>query len=248
MANEIKDENALPCETEKKADAQEAQPMIAEKTDPQEMQPETEEKKQPRGFFRKRINKKEKKKKTVMEEILSWVGTLLAALVIATAFRMFIGEPIRVDGTSMTNTLLHGEVVFASKIDYLLGEMKRGDIVICRYPNRMDGAINLGAALSLDTYTLFVKRLVALPGDTLYIKDGVLYVNDEAVEDPEFMASKPRDFDKIRLGNDQYFVMGDNRLTSHDSRSSDVRAISKSAIMGKVKCVLWPLSKIRGVE
>ena len=202
-------------------------------------------------WLQKRKAKKEakkKEKKTVPQEILSWVRTLLAALVIATLFRMYIGEPIRVDGNSMCNTLMDGEIVLASKLAYRFGDMQRGDVVICRYPNRMEGSVDLGAALSLDTYTLFVKRLVALPGDTLAIRDGILYVNGQAVEDPEFMASKPSDFPLIRLGADQYFVVGDNRGTSHDSRSFDVGPISGSAIMGKVKCVVWPLSEIRGVK
>lgn len=192
--------------------------------------------------------KKEKVNNTPMQEVLSWVGTILAALVIATLIRAFIAEPIRVDGTSMTNTLQDGEVVLVSKLDYLFGEMQRGDIVICRYPGRMKQAANFGAALSLDSYTLFVKRLVALPGDTVEINAGTLYVNGEAVEDPEFMGSVPRDYEKRVLGEDEYFVIGDNRRTSHDSRADDVGPLSKSAIMGKVKCVLLPWSNHRSVQ
>ena len=179
---------------------------------------------------------------------MCWVLTLLAAVVIACLFRMYIAEPIRVDGTSMTNTLQDGEIVLVSKLDYLFGEKQRNDIVICRYPGRMNGSVNIGAAVSLDSYTLFVKRLVALPGDTVEIKDGHLYVNDEMVPDPEYQGSVPRNFEKITLGEDEYFVMGDNRRTSHDSRSDDVGPISASAIMGKVKCVILPFSKIRGVQ
>lgn len=192
--------------------------------------------------------KKDKPKKTVKQEIMSWVWTLLAALVIATLIRMFVFEPIRVDGGSMNNTLADGEIVFVSKLDYEFGQMKRNDVVICRYPGRTGGSINFGAALSLDSYTLFVKRLVALPGDTVEISAGKLYVNGLVVEDPAFMGSVPRDFARITLGQDQYFVMGDNRYTSHDSRADDVGPISKSAIMGHVRCVLFPFNKIRGVE
>ena len=199
------------------------------------------------GLFKGK-KKKEKVKKTLKQEILSWIWTLLAALVIATLLRMFVGEPIMVDGRSMTNTLQDTEVVFASKLDYLFGDMQRGDVVICRYPNRINGNINLGASHALTSHTLFVKRLVALPGDTLAIRGGVLYVNGKAVEDPELMGSTPGDYPLIRLGEDEYFVIGDNRGNSHDSRALDVGPISKSAIMGKVKCVIWPLNAIRGVE
>ena len=197
---------------------------------------------------KKKKKGKEKEKKTLKQEIMSWIWTLLAAVVIASLIRAFVAEPIRVDGDSMKNTLLDNEVVLVSKLDYLFGDMQRGDIVICRYPGRMESSFSLGAALSFDTHTLFVKRLVALPGDTVEIRNGTLYVNGEAVADPEHMGSTPRDFPLLQLGTDEYFVIGDNRRTSHDSRAEDVGPISKSAIMGKVKCVLLPFSSIRGVE
>ena len=211
----------------------------------------------PATFWERHKEKKEKQKekeknKPLALKIWSWVWTILAAVLIAIAVRAFVAEPIRVDGTSMTNTLKDGEIVLATKWDYLLGEPQRNDIVICRYPGRVNerGAnqINISAALSLDTYTLFVKRLVALPGDTVQITGGHLYVNGELVEDPEFMASVPTDFAERKLGADEYFVMGDNRYSSHDSRANDVGPLSRGAIMGKVKCVLLPLNQFRTVK
>ena len=196
----------------------------------------------------KKSKKKEKVKKTLGQEILSWVWTLLAAVVIATLLRAFVAEPIRVDGTSMTNTLQDGEIVLVSKLDYLTGDMQRGDIVICRYPNRVEKTINLGASLAFVDYTIFVKRLVALPGDTVEIRNTVLYVNDEPVENPEKLGSLPRDYARRTLGADEYFVMGDNRLTSHDSRTDNVGPLSKSMILGKAKRVIFPFSNWRSVE
>lgn len=213
--------------------------------------------KKPATFWERRkerkARQKEKEKNMPLAlKIWSWVWTLLAAVIIATAVRAFVAEPIRVDGTSMTNTLLDGEIVLATKWDYLLGEPQRNDIVICRYPGRVNerGAtqINLSGALALDTYTLFVKRLVALPGDTVQISNHQLYVNGQLVEDPEFMASRPSDYPLRTLGTDEYFVMGDNRFSSHDSRADDVGPISRSAIMGKVKAVVLPFSQFRVVE
>ena len=196
----------------------------------------------------KKSKQKEKVKKTLGQEILSWVWTLLAAVVIATLLRAFVAEPIRVDGTSMTNTLQDGEIVLVSKLDYLTGDMQRGDIVICRYPNRVEKTINLGASLAFVDYTIFVKRLVALPGDTVEIRNTVLYVNDEPVENPEKLGSLPRDYARRTLGADEYFVMGDNRLTSHDSRADNVGPLSKSMILGKAKRVIFPFSNWRSVE
>ena len=213
--------------------------------------------KKPATFWERHKEKKEKQKekernKPLALKIWSWVWTILAAVLIAVAVRAFVAEPIRVDGTSMTNTLKDGEIVLATKWDYLLGEPQRNDIIICRYPGRMNerGAtqINFSAAISLDIYTLFVKRLVALPGDTVEITGGHLYVNGELVEDPEFMASVPRDYSLRKLGADEYFVIGDNRYSSHDSRADDVGPISRSAIMGKVKSVILPWSQHRTVK
>ncbi len=188
--------------------------------------------------------KEKEKNKPLGQKILSWVWTLLAAVVIALLIRAFVAEPIRVDGASMTNTLKDGEIVLTYKIPYLLGNYQRNDIVICRYPGRVNenGAkqINIGAAVSLDVYTLFVKRLVALPGDTVQITDGVRYVNGEAVPNPKDMASLPWDYPLRTLKDDEYFVIGDNRGNSHDSRASDVGPLSHTAIMGKVTRVLVP--------
>ena len=174
---------------------------------------------------KKARKKKEKEKKSVKEEIMSWILTLLAAVVIASLIRAYIAEPVRVDGNSMNNTLADGEIVLVTKWDYLRGNYQRNDVVICRYPGRVNERgpqINLGASLALDNHTIFVKRLVALPGDTVEIKGGLLYVNGEAVPNPENMGSTPLDYPLRKLGPDEYFVMGDNRYTSHDSRSDDV--------------------------
>lgn len=193
--------------------------------------------------------KKDKPKKTVGQEIMSWVVTLLAAVVIASLVRMYIFEPIRVDGRSMSNTLADGEIVFCSKIDYWTGAPQRGDIVICRYPDRNEVLFNIGASIEVTEHTLFVKRVVAVPGDIIEMVNGVLFVNGKQVENPELMGSAATtNYPRTLLGEDEYFVMGDNRGNSHDSRSSDVGPISRSAIMGKVKCVLYPFNKIRSVE
>ncbi|MBR6186277.1 MAG: signal peptidase I [Clostridia bacterium] len=196
--------------------------------------------------------KEKEKNKPLKQKILEWIFWLLMAFVIAFLIRGFVMEPIRVDGYSMTNTLQDKEIVLLYKLPYLLGDVQRNDIVVCRYPGRVNenGAtqINFGATLSLDVYTAFVKRVVGLPGDTIQISDGHLFVNGEQVPDPEYMASTPRDYGPITLGDDEYFVMGDNRFSSHDSRSSDVGPLSRSAIMGKVTRVLLPLSAWRSVK
>ena len=129
---------------------------------------------------------KKKEKKTVGQEILSWVLTILVAVVAALVIRSLVFEPVRVDGESMDDTLANGEIMFVSKYDYSStwlclpwqsntdkenaprftfgGNPQRFDVVICRYPGRGD--------------TNFVKRVVGLPGDTIRLEDGYLYVKE----------------------------------------------------------------------
>ena len=192
-----------------------------------------------------RAKKADKKKKTLIREIASWVRALVAAVVIVMLLDAFVAQIIRVDGTSMEKTLHDGEVVLVSKLG---GAYQRGDIVICRFPNRTDGSFDLGANLAVTRHTVFVKRLVALPGDSVEIRYGKLYVNDELVPDPASLGSTPRDYSRRVLGDDEYFVVGDNRFSSHDSRAADVGPISGDMLRGKVKCVIWPLNAIRGVN
>ena len=185
---------------------------------------------QKKGLFRR--NKKEKPKKTVKQEIISWVLTLAAAAALALLIRTFLFEPIRVKGESMRDTLQDREIVAVLKPGYLLGHINRGDVVICRYPDRDS--------------TLFVKRLIALPGDSIEIVNGVVYVNDEAVDESAIDKHTPgtlryANYARRVLGEDEYFVMGDNRDNSNDSRA--VGPIPRSYIVGHVKRVIFPLSK-----
>lgn len=189
--------------------------------------------------------KKEKPGKTLKEELMSWALALVGALVMLFLLQTYVGQPIRVDGSSMENTLKNGEYVWVSHLDQ---NYSRGDIVICHYPDRLEGVFSFGSAFTFTHHTIFVKRLVALPGDTVEIRAEKLYVNGALAEDPKNMGSAPRNYPLRTLGEDEYFVIGDNRFTSHDSRADDVGPISGNMLQGKVKCVLWPLSGIRGVE
>ena len=195
--------------------------------------------------------KKEKEKKTFKEELLSWVYTLLAALVIVTVIRTFFFEPIRVDGESMRNTLQDGDIVLVTKPEYWSGNYQRGDVIICRYPNRnSENSISLGGSfeLTFTNHTLFVKRLIGLPGDKIEFRQGVLYVNDQLVDESDIDVYIPytRSMGPITLGLDQYFVVGDNRGNSNDSRA--VGPISEDMIVGHVNLVVWPLSNFGKVE
>ncbi|MBQ9301161.1 MAG: signal peptidase I, partial [Clostridia bacterium] len=174
------------------------------------------------------------------------IVTLLAAVVIATVIRMFLFEPIRVDGESMTNTLQDGEVVLVTKPEYLKGNINRGDIIICRYPNRnSESSLNIGGSfeVTFTRHTLFVKRLIALPGDILEIREGKVYVNGQYVDETgiDMRSTSSENLGPVLLGEDSYFVMGDNRGNSNDSRR--VGPISRDMIVGHVERVILPFGK-----
>lgn len=195
--------------------------------------------------------KKEKQKKTLGQEILSWVGTLLLAVVIAMAIRALLFEPIRVEGESMINTLQNGEIVLVTKPNMLLGKLNRGDVVICRFPNRNNvNRIMLGAPLDINLvgHELFVKRLVALPGDSVAVLSGKLYINDALVEEDYVDYPSRSDYPRRVLEEDEYMVMGDNRASSHDSRARDVGPITKDMIVGHATYVLFPFNRMRPVN
>lgn len=198
-----------------------------------------------------------KPKKTVGQEIREWVVSIAVALMVVFFIRNFLFQIIRVDGDSMNTTLLNNERLFVSVLDVKLSGVDRGDVVICHYPNR--GSTN------------FVKRVVAVGGDSVYRKNGVTHVvytttdeNGETVEVDEMLDERyglyypngsSDDYEAYVLGEDEYFVVGDNRYNSHDSRdwndsssANDVGPITGDMIVGRVRTVIWPLSEIRGVE
>ena len=193
------------------------------------------------------------RKKKIRKELKEWVVALGAAVIVVLIINTFLFRLIRVDGTSMNTTLASGERLFVTVPDVKFGEPQRGEVVICHYPNR--------------GMTYFVKRLVALPGDTVYRENGVTHVVYEEDGEPVDLALDSEyarlrglsvsDYEPYVLGEDEYFVVGDNRYNSHDSRdwngfdgdpSNDVGPISKKMIVGHVREVIWPLNKIRPVE
>lgn len=192
---------------------------------------------------------KQAQKKKLLPEIRRLLACLLLFSLLALLFQAYIHQPIRVSGTSMEYTLKNGEIVLVSKwLQGANGGLNRGDIVICRYPERMEREINISASLALQRPTIFIKRLVGLPGDTLEIREGQLYINGSQEREITALGSTARDFGPITLGKNEYFVMGDNRFSSHDSRSGDVGPLSREMILGKAKWVIWPLQGIRKLQ
>ena len=191
--------------------------------------------------------KPEKIKKPLKQEAAEWGATLLVALIIAFLARSFVFEPVRVDGDSMYPTLHHNEFMYVSKLDYgtsfigipftgigkyftVGGEPERFDVVVCNYPDRLSSN---GSRLN------FVKRVVGLPGDTVEVRSGYLYVNGVKYEEKFLHERMERDFGPYPVPEGHYFLMGDNRNNSNDSRNGMVGAVPRNMIVGKVEGVLW---------
>ena len=194
----------------------------------------------------------DKPKKDWKKEARAWIVSIAAALLVVFFIRTFLFQIIRVDGDSMYSTLLNNERLLVSVLDVRLGNVERGDIVICHYPNR--GRTN------------FVKRAVGVPGDTVYRERGVTHVvyeaDGETVDEmlderllQYFAGPASDDYEPYTLGEDEYFVVGDNRYNSHDSRDwndsqpiNDVGPITGDMLVGKVRSVIWPASSFRSLD
>ena len=187
----------------------------------------------------KKRKKKEKPKKSARREAAEWLLTIVLAVGLALLIRAFWFEPVRVEGNSMAGTLADGELMVATKWRYLREDPERFDVVICRYPNRKE---------------TFVKRVVGLPGETVEIRGGELYIDGEMTEQPFGFVRDTRDYPSKAYSNKNnlvppghYFVMGDNRDNSNDSRSGAVEALPRNLIRGHVRYVVFPLDKIRAL-
>lgn len=205
----------------------------------------------------KDAGKAEKPKKSVGREIREWVVALAAAVLIALLIRTFLFTLIRVDGDSMYDTLHNDERLFVSVLDVRLSGVERGDVVICHYPNRTSPGL-----FGIETQTNFVKRVRGVPGDVVERKNNVTYINGEAIDPDNEIRSliyypdgHPDDYGPYTLGEDEYFVVGDNVYNSHDSRdwndsdpTGDVGPITGDMIVGRARFVFWPLSEIRSID
>lgn len=163
-------------------------------------------------------------------EFFLWLAVFVA---LALAIRMFIFEPVRVDGDSMYPTLLHGERMFVEKVSYLVSPPERGDIIICRYPYYRENC---------------VKRVVGLPGETISVSRGMVYVNGQALDESAYWQGDIwADVGPVTVPENSVYVMGDNRNYSTDSRDPTVGPLHYAHVIGKVHSVLIPLGHLRSV-
>ena len=158
----------------------------------------------------------------VIKEVIPYIVIVVVVVLI----RTFIITPVRVDGDSMKNTLKNGDILLL----YKLSSIDRFDIIVLDEEKDNEKII---------------KRVIGLPGETVAIKKGKIYINDKVIDD-EYAYGETSDFDKVTLADDQYFILGDNRLISKDSRYFG--PIKENEIKGKIVFRLFPFTKIGTVQ
>lgn len=167
----------------------------------------------------------------ILKEILSTSVYLLVVLLITYLIVNFVGQRTEVVGSSMESTLSDGDNLIVDKITYRFKEPERYDIIVFPFQYAKN--------------TYYIKRIIGMPGETVRIdEDGVIYINDKELTEyygREIIADPGIARNEIKLGNDEYFVMGDNRNNSTDSRDPSVGNIRKKDILGRAWLRIWPL-------
>ena len=170
----------------------------------------------------------------IMRELLNTAIYLLCVLGAVWLVITFVGQRTEVEGASMENALHNGDNLIVDKLSYRFHDPERFDIIVFPF--------------QFQDNTYYIKRIIGLPGETVQIMDdGSIYINGEKLEENYGMeVIKPetigRAAEPIELGDDEYFVMGDNRNNSSDSRTDMVGNIKRENIIGKAWLRIWPVS------
>jgi signal peptidase I len=159
----------------------------------------------------------------------SWLRDLVVSVVASALIIIFLYQPVRVEGTSMLPMLEDQDRLFINKLAYRVGEIHRGDVVVFLYPH--------------DHEKSYIKRVIAGPGDDLKIDHGRVYVNGTPVEEPYVPKrfADDRSQPEMTVPAHEYFVMGDHRSISSDSR--DFGPVDRELIYGKAAFVYWPMDQ-----
>ena len=159
-----------------------------------------------------------------------WLRDVLISLAVSAFFIIFLYQPVKVEGTSMMPTLQDQERVFINKFVYKLEPISRGDVIVFRYPR--------------DPAKSYIKRVVAIAGDRVQIEDGVVFINGRRLNEPYL----PEQYEDVRsypesvVPPHSYFVLGDHRNLSNDSR--DFGPVSEDFIYGKAVFGYWPVDRV----
>lgn len=177
--------------------------------------------------------RREKKKKSAIREVFGWLIYLIILVTVAFLIIHFVGERTVVSGESMVPTLQDGDNLVVDKLSYRFRNPKRFEIVVFPFQYQKD--------------TYYIKRIIGLPGETVQIYDGIVYINGKPLK--ESYGNQPirnpgLASETITLGEDEYFVLGDNRNNSADSREPSVGNIHKKDIIGRALFRMWPIDNV----
>lgn len=178
--------------------------------------------------------KKKNRVGNVMRELLGWLFYILIIIGLTYLIITYVGQRTRVSGSSMETTLSDGDNLIVDKLSYRFQEPKRFDIVVFPY--------------KYEENTYYIKRIIGLPGDTVQVKDGYTYINGELLESDiygaEVMIEAGTASEPITLGEDEYFVLGDNRNHSLDSRDPSVGILKREDLIGRAWVRIYPFDKM----
>ena len=171
--------------------------------------------------------------KKVLREILSTRLYLLVVLCLVYLVIHFVGQRTQVSGSSMEPQLRHEDNLIVDKITYRFREPERFDIIVFPF--------------EYEDNTFYIKRIIGLPGETVQIdRDGNIFINGEILEEgygKEVIQEPGRAYEPITLGEDEYFVLGDNRNNSSDSRDMSVGNVRRDKIIGRAWLRIWPFDR-----
>ncbi len=168
----------------------------------------------------------------ILTATISWMRDLLVSVTLAIIVILFLYQPVKVEGTSMMPALVDQERIFINKFVYRFGfgQIERGDMIVFWFPG--------------DTSKSYIKRVIGVPGDTIEIRDGQVTVNGQRLTE-DYVPEEYRDrqsMPRIKVAGDHYFVLGDHRSSSNDSRSWG--SVPRRYIYGKAVFVYWPFDKM----
>ena len=169
--------------------------------------------------------------KSILKELLAWLMVIAVGVAASYLVVTYVGQRTQVSGESMETTLSDRDHLIVDKISYRFNEPKRYDIIV--FPYR------------LEKNTYYIKRIIGLPGETVQIVDGYVYINGVRLDEHygnEAMDEAGLAAEPVVLGADEYFVLGDNRNNSQDSRTANVGVIHRDEILGRAWVRIWPLS------
>lgn len=173
------------------------------------------------------------KTKRILKEVISTILYIAVVLAVTWLIITFVGQRTQVNGSSMEPTLSDHDNLIVDKISYRFKDPERFDIIVFPFQYEED--------------VYYIKRIIGMPGETVFIDlDGTIYIDGEVLQESygrEVMLSPGRAGEPITLGEDEYFVLGDNRNNSSDSRDPSVGNIHRDRIVGKAWVRIWPFHK-----